>query len=109
MAKLTVYNPDSSIADISLIPDTLALELTIILQYSKRKSLDLALLREIKIIALSIVFKVLKEKNIKVNNPEYIEAVTRYSIDSFSPLIAVIYRIERLPSSNSLIIRLSIK
>ena len=107
MAQLTVLKPDGSIADTFSIPDTLALELTRVLQYSKRESLDLALIREIKIIALSIVFKVLKEKNIKVNNPEAIEAFTRYAIDSFSPLLDVIYRIEKLPNSESLSIHLS--
>ena len=91
----------------SIIPDTLALELTRVLQYSRREYLDLAWLREIKLIALSVVFKVLKEKNIKVNNPEAIEAFTRYAIASFRPLIAVIYRIEQLPNSDCLTIYLS--
>ncbi len=70
MAELTVLNPDGSVADILLIPDALALELTIVLQYSNRKSLDLALLKEIKLRVLSIFSRVLKEKNIQINNTQ---------------------------------------
>ena len=107
MAQLTVFKPDSSIADIFLIPDTLALELRTVLQYSDRKSLDLALLGEIKLRVLSIVSKVLKDKNVKIDHPEDIEAFTIYAIDSFSSLLDVIYRIEQLPNPDSLTIRLS--
>ena len=42
MYKLTVFNPDGSIADVLLISDTLAIELTNVLENSKRESLDLA-------------------------------------------------------------------
>ncbi len=109
MAKLIIYKPDNSIADILLIPDTLAIELTKIFQYSRREFLDLALLREIKLKTLSIVFKVLKEKNIKINNIQEIEAFTICTVDWFISLLDVIYRIEQLPNSESLIISLSIK
>ena len=43
MAQLTILKPDDSIADIFSIPDALAIELTNVIQYSDRKSLDLAL------------------------------------------------------------------
>ncbi len=42
MYKLTVFNPDGSVADVLLIPDFLAIELTNVLENSKRESLDLA-------------------------------------------------------------------
>ena len=107
MAQLTVLNPDSSIADIILISDALAVELTNILQYSRREYLDLALLREIKLIALSVVLRVLKEKNIKINNVREIENFTICTLDWFLFLLNVIYRIEKLPNPDSLIICIS--
>ncbi len=109
MAQLTVYNPDGSIADIFSIPDALALELTNVIQYSKKKALDLALLREIKIKALSVVFKVLTERNIKTDNPEDIEAFAISNLDCFDSLVDVILRIEKLPNADSFTISLSIK
>ena len=107
MAQLTVLNPDDSIADIFSIPDALAIELTTVLQYSKRKSLDLALLREIELRVLSIFFKILKENNIQISNLQEFEVLAVSNINSFSSLLDVIYRIEQLPNADSLSIRLS--
>ncbi len=107
MAQLTVLKPDDSIADIFSIPDALALELTTVLQYSKRKSLDLALLREIELRVLSIFFKILKENNIQISNLQEFEVLAVSNINSFSSLLDVISRIEQLPNPDSLTIRLS--
>ena len=107
MAQLTVLNPDGSIADIFSIPDNFACELTKIVQNSNRKSLDLALLREIKVKALSIVSRILKERNIKTDNPEDIEAFAISNLDCFDSLLDVILRIEKLPNSDFLTICLS--
>ena len=91
MAQLTVFNPNGSIADIFSIPDALAIELTKVLQYSKRKSLDLALLREIELRVLSTISK----------------GFAISTIYCFSSLLDVISRIEKLPNADSLTIRLS--
>ena len=107
MAQLTIFNPNGSIADIFLISNTLAVRLTKFLQYSRRKFLNLALLREIKMKVLFTVFKVLTEKSIKINNIQEVEAFAICTVDWFISLLDVIYRIERLPNSNSLTIRLS--
>ena len=107
MAQLTIFNPNGSIADIFLISNTLAVRLTNFLQYSRRKFLNLALLREIKMKVLFTVFKVLTEKSIKINNIQEVEAFAICTVDWFISLLDVIYRIERLPNSNSLTIRLS--
>ncbi len=82
MYQLTVFNPDGSVADVLLIPDTLAIELTNVLENSKRESLDLALLREIKLRALSVVFRTLKEQNIKTNNPQDIQDFAIWGLSS---------------------------
>ena len=107
MARLIVLKPDGSIAHIFLIPDTLAIELTKVLQYSRRESLNLALLREIKLQVLSIVFKILKNNNIQINDVQEVEAFAISNINNFSSLLDVIVRIEQLPNSDSLAIRLS--
>ena len=107
MAQLTVLNPDSSIADIFSIPDNFAYELTKIVQNSNRKSLDLAWLRDIKLQVLSIVFKILKNNNIQINDVQEVEAFAISNINNFSSLLDVIVRIEQLPNSDSLAIRLS--
>ena len=107
MAQLTVLNPDDSIADIFLISDSLALELTNVIQYSNRKSLDLALLREIELGVLSVFFKILKENNIQISNLQEFEVLAVSNINSFSSLLDVIYRIEQLPNPDSLTIQLS--
>ena len=107
MAKLIVLNSDGSVADTFSISDTLAIELTIVLEYSARESLDLALLREIELKVLSVFSKILKGNNIQINNVQEVETFARSNIDSFSSLLDVISRIEKLPNPNSLIIRLS--
>ncbi len=81
MYKLTVFNPDGSVADVLLIPDNLAIELTNVLENSKRKSLDLALLREIKVRALSVVSTALKEQNIKTSAPQDIQDFAICTLD----------------------------
>ena len=91
MAQLTVFNPDGSIADTFSISDALANELTTVLQYSNRKSLDLALLREIELRVLSTISK----------------GFAISTIYCFSSLIDVISRIEKLPNADSLTISLS--
>ncbi len=91
MTKLIVLNSDGSIADIFSIPDTLAIELTTVLQYSNRKYLDLALLREIELQVLSVISK----------------GFAISTIYCFSSLLDVISRIEKLPNADSLTIRLS--
>ncbi len=91
MAQLTVLNPDDSVADTFSISDALALELTKVLQHSKKESLDLALLREIKLRVLSILSKAFALSN----------------IDCFGSLLDVIFRIEKLPNPDSLIIFVS--
>ena len=107
MYQLTVFNPDGSVADVLLIPDTLAIELTNVLENSKRESLDLALLREIKLRALSVVFRTLKEQNIKINNPKDIQDFAICTMDWFGSLLDVIVLIEELPNPDSLCICLS--
>ena len=107
MYKLTVFNPNGSVADVLLIPDTLAIELTNVLENSNRESLDLALLREIKLRALSVVFRTLKEQNIKTNNPQDIQDFAICTLDWFGSLLDVILLIEELPNPNSLCICLS--
>ena len=107
MAQLTVLNPDGSIAHIFSISDTLAIELTKVLQYSRRQFLDLALLREIELRVLSIFFKILKENNIQISNLQEFEVLAISNINSFSSLLDVIYRIEQLPNADSLTISLS--
>ncbi len=107
MAKLIVLNSDGSVADTFSIYDTLAIELTIVLEYSARESLDLALLREIELKVLSVFSKILKGNNIQINNVQEVETFARSNIDSFSSLLDVISRIEKLPNSESLIICLS--
>ena len=107
MYKLTVFNPDGSVADVLLIPDNLAIELTNVLENSKRKSLDLALLREIKVRALSVVSTALKEQNIKTSAPQDIQDFAICTLDWFGSLLDVILLIEELPNPNSLCICLS--
>ena len=107
MYKLTVFNPDGSVADVLLIPDNLAIELTNVLENSKREFLDLALLREIKLRALSVVSTALKEQNIKTNNPQDIQDFAISTLDWFGSLLDVILLIEELPNPNSLYICLS--
>ncbi len=91
MAQLTISNPDGSIVDTFSISDTLALELTIILQYSRRESLDLGLLKEIEDRVLSIISK----------------GFSISSIYYFTSLQDVISRIEKLPNSDALTIFVS--
>ena len=88
MAQLTVYNPDGSIVDVFSISDALAVELTKILQYSERKSLDLALLKEFESRILSTI-----SKGFSISTVYY-----------FSPFLDVISRVENLPNANSLTI-----
>ncbi len=107
MAKLIVLNSNGSVTDTFSISDTLAIELTIVLEYSARKSLDLALLREIELKVLSVFSKILKGNNIQINNVQEVETFARSNIDSFSSLLDVISRIEKLANPNYLIIRLS--
>ncbi len=107
MYKLTVFNPNGSVADVLLIPDNLAIELTNVLENSKRKSLDLALLREIKVRALSVVSTALKEQNIKTSAPQDIQDFAICTLDWFGSLLDVIVLIEELPNPDSLCICLS--
>ena len=68
----------------------------------KRESLDLVLLREIKVRALCIVSKALKEQYVKTNNAQEIQAFAISTMDWFDSLLDVILLIEQLPNPDSL-------
>ena len=91
MAQLTILNPDGSIVDTFSISDALAVELSVVLEYSTKESLDLALLREIEGRVFSIISK----------------GFSISSIYYFTSLLDVISRIEKLPNADSLTIFVS--
>ncbi len=107
MAQLTISNPDGSIVDTFSISDALAVELSVVLEYSTKESLDLALLREIELKILSVFSKILKEKNIQINNVQEAKGFAMSSISYFTSLLDVISRVENLPNSDSLTIFVS--